>query len=782
MKKFYFLLFSFSFLIMLNAQPTVNLVQVGTGFSRPVDIKNCGDGRIFIVEKVGRIKIMSKTGVVNSTAFLDITNRVQSSGNEQGLLGLAFSPNFKQDGYFYVNYINGSSAGSTRISRFSVMANDSNQADPNSEVILLTFTQPYTNHNGGSVQFGPDGYLYDSQGDGGSQNDPNGNGQNTNVYLAKLLRLDVQNQATYAIPADNPFAGQTTSKEEVWAYGLRNPWRTSFDRITGDLWIGDVGQGTYEEIDFQAKGDTGGHNYGWRCREGKHNTTNQTGCPGSGYTEPIFEYSHVGGNCSVTGGYVYRGAQYNGLWGRYLFTDYCSGQFWSLKQTGPNTFDPDTLQDFTNNQYMSFGEDNYGELYVAAENGKIYRITESSDCKPVAFISFSDSTILCAGEKLVALKGDTIDYEWYNSSGPIAGITTNEYEVPGSGWYKVRAVQANTGCSAMSDSIYVTLNQPATLTPVVATSTVCRNQQAVNLNGHVTPTGGVYTGVAVSGSSFNPANAPASNTIHYEYTTAFGCKSATDITIEVKDSTALSAVITDTQFCLHEGAVSLNGAVSPSGGIYNGAGVTGDTLFTPATAGVGSNYIVYQYTNSDACASSIALQLTVGDSSAITLTPATPQFCIDGPNANLDSLFSPQGGTYSGAGVSGNVFNPTAASTGAHSISYNYTNSFGCVSNATYVFDVVVCDGISELAADVTLQLSPNPNKGLFSISLKSDKRGEVQLQLFDALGRVCWSKNVNLNNSPLVTDVDVQSLAKGNYTLVTGMNGKKMSHKVVLQ
>ncbi len=784
MKKFYCLLFSFSFLIMLNAQPTINLVQVGTGFSRPVDIKNCGDGRIFIVEKVGRIKIMSKTGVVNSTAFLDITNRVQSSGNEQGLLGLAFSPNFKQDGYFYVNYINGSGAGSTRISRFSVLASDSNQADPNSEVILLTFTQPYTNHNGGSVQFGPDGYLYDSQGDGGSQNDPNGNGQNTNVYLAKLLRLDVQNQATYAIPADNPFAGQANSKPEVWAYGLRNPWRISFDRITGDLWIGDVGQGTYEEIDFQAKGDTGGHNYGWRCREGMHNTSNQSGCPGSGYTEPVFEYSHSNySSCSVTGGYVYRGAQYNALWGRYLFTDYCSGRFWSVKQTGPNTFDPDTLQDFTNNQYMSFGEDNNGELYVAAENGGIYRITESSDCKPVAFISFSDSTSLCAGEKLVALKGDTIDYEWYNSSGAIVGVTGNEYEVPASGWYKVRAVQANTGCSSMSDSIYVTLNQPTALVPCNCNTDQCADFGSTSLSNFITPTGGVFSGSGVSGSNFNPGVAGVgTHSISYTYENQFGCVSSTSFSILVKDTTALTLPGANLNYCSVDTAVSISGIVQPGGGVFNSNLVTNDTIFHPNAAGAGMLSLPYSYTAANGCTSAISINLQVGDSSALSLNATTQQYCDNETQVALDTVFSPAGGVYAGTGVTGNTFNASAAGVGVHSINYSYTNSFGCVSSADYNFTVAVCGGISELAADINLQVSPNPNKGLFSITLKSDKRGEVQLQLFDAVGRVCWSKNVNLNNSPVVADVDVQGLAKGNYSLITTMNGRKMSHKVVLQ
>jgi glucose/arabinose dehydrogenase len=234
--------------VLASAQiPQLDLIQLATGYFKPLDVKNCGDERLFVVEQTGYIRILYKDGSKQSTPFLDIRARVNSGGDEQGLLGLAFSPNFKQDGFFYVNYINGSSSGATRISRFSVMANDSTQADPNSEVILLTFSQYATNHNGGNMAFGPDGYLYINQGDGGGSGDPAANGQNKNTYLGKMLRIDVTGQSTYSVPPSNPFVGVANTKPEIWAYGLRNPWRSSFDRLTGDLWIGDVGQNAYEE-------------------------------------------------------------------------------------------------------------------------------------------------------------------------------------------------------------------------------------------------------------------------------------------------------------------------------------------------------------------------------------------------------------------------------------------------------------------------------------------------------------------------------------------------------
>ncbi|MBK7148456.1 MAG: PQQ-dependent sugar dehydrogenase [Bacteroidetes bacterium] len=446
MKKFLILLALLPSFFIHAQNPVINLTQLQTGFDSPVGVMSCGDNRLFILEQDGRIRIMSKSGVINTTAFLDISGPVQSSGNEQGLLGLAFSPNYKQDGFFYINYIIGNGAGSTRISRFSVNPTDSNLADVNSEVIILEFTQPYTNHNGGNMMFGPDGFLYINQGDGGSGNDPQGNGQNKNTFLGKILRIDVNNQSTYAIPSTNPFVGQANVKEEIWAYGLRNPWRASFDRLTGDMWIGDVGQDAWEEIDFQPASSTGGQNYGWRCREGFHVTpapANTSGCPSTGFVDPVYEVPQAGGtSCSITGGYVYRGAQHNSLFGRYLFTDYCSGRFWAIRKTGANTFAFDTLQSFTTFQYTSFGQDNLGELYICyrgstSTNGRIYKISETSDCKPVAFISFDDSLSGCAPVNISALKGEGLAYQWYNSTGLINGANSPEHAPIQSGYYKV---------------------------------------------------------------------------------------------------------------------------------------------------------------------------------------------------------------------------------------------------------------------------------------------------------------------------------------------------------
>jgi glucose/arabinose dehydrogenase len=332
---------------------------VVSGLERPVDLQPDGSGRLFIIEKVGRIRIF-QNGQLLEQPFLDIDDRVGSFGNEQGLLGLAFHPQYAQNGRFFVNYTD--TNGDDVIARFQV-SSDPNVADPNSEVRLLTVPDPFPNHNGGVLAFGPDGYLYAGLGDGGAAGDPFGNAQKTDVLLGKILRLDVDSAEPYAVPADNPFGN------EVWAYGLRNPWRMSFDRATGDLYIGDVGQGAWEEIDFLPAGTGAGTNFGWDYREGAHDY--EGGGP-AGMVDPIAEYSHPEGGCSITGGYVYRGAmtEWNGV---YLYGDYCTGFIWGLIQVNGGWQEQQLFDvDFT---ITSFGQDETGEVYAISDNGNIYRLS-----------------------------------------------------------------------------------------------------------------------------------------------------------------------------------------------------------------------------------------------------------------------------------------------------------------------------------------------------------------------------------------------------------------------
>ena len=344
------------------------------GLQHPTFITHAFDERLFVLEQVGRIRIIAG-GQLLETPFLDITDRVGSVGSEQGLLGLAFHPNYATPGApgagtFYVNYTD--YGGTTHISRFNVSANDPNRADKNSEVDYLTQEQPYPNHNGGSLVFGPDGYLYAGLGDGGSANDPLGSGQRVDTWLGKILRLDVNSaEGEYTIPPDNPFVGQDGALPEIWAYGLRNPWRFSFDRATGDAFIADVGQNLWEEVNFQPAGSAGGENYGWNVMEATHCFLQET-CDRDGLVLPIFEYSHSQG-CSITGGYVYRGQSYPEMGGNYFVADYCLGTIWRLFPQRDGWLADIALD--SELVISTFGEDVNGELYLADYvHGAIYRL------------------------------------------------------------------------------------------------------------------------------------------------------------------------------------------------------------------------------------------------------------------------------------------------------------------------------------------------------------------------------------------------------------------------
>lgn len=350
--------------------PTVSLNLFASGFVQPVHITNAGDGsgRLFVTEQCGRILIV-KNGAVNVTPFLDIQTKV-ACGGERGLLSAAFPPGYAAKGHFYVYYTD--TLGNIVISRFHLSTNP-DIADPTTEEILLHIPHPtFTNHNGGQLAFGPDGYLYAGTGDGGGGGDPNGNAQNHAVLLGKLLRIDVESgMAPYAIPQTNPYVNNPAFRSEIWAYGLRNPWRFSFDRITGDLFIADVGEASYEEVDFQSSSSAGGQNYGWNIMEGFH-CYNAMTCNQTGLTLPVHEYDHTQG-CAITGGFVLRGTTAASLEGWYVYGDYCSGNIWALRQS-QGLWENMLLVHSTNN-ITTFGEDEAGNVYVADYmGGAIYQV------------------------------------------------------------------------------------------------------------------------------------------------------------------------------------------------------------------------------------------------------------------------------------------------------------------------------------------------------------------------------------------------------------------------
>jgi glucose/arabinose dehydrogenase len=376
--------------------PELALERVATGLGRPVLVTHAGDGsgRAFIVEQIGRIMIL-QDGRVAGEPFLDIADRV-TRGGECGLLGLAFPPGYETKGYFYVYYTYGPLRDcqshlplESRVSRFYVSEDDPNRADPDSEEIVLTIPQPDIGHNGGHIAFGPrDRYLYIGTGDGGFQGDPDNRSQDRQTMLGKLLRIDVESGATpYAIPSTNPYVRDPNTLSEIWALGLRNPWRYSFDRLTGDLYIADVGQYQREEVNLQRANSRGGQNYGWSCYEGSL-PFDLTDCdPGEQFTFPIIEYGHAGGNCSVSGGYVYRGQLFPRMHGIYYFGDFCSGRIWGARPTASGwesrellrASDPDIPMFFL----PGFGEDEEGELYVMhlahigqGVGGTLYRVVD----------------------------------------------------------------------------------------------------------------------------------------------------------------------------------------------------------------------------------------------------------------------------------------------------------------------------------------------------------------------------------------------------------------------
>jgi len=428
---------------------TIALENFATGLSSPVDIAHCGDERLFVVEQAGRIRIVDPNGVVRPTPFLDIIARVNDGGGEQGLLGLAFDPDYANNGRFYVNYTAGSGNGSTRISRF-VVTDNPDVGDPDSEEILYTVTQPASNHNGGDLDFGPDGYLYVALGDGGSGNDPWNNGQDLVASaLGDMIRIDVSGESGYTVPATNPWVNVgNDTLPEIWASGLRNPFRFGFDALTGDLWIGDVGQGQREEVNFWPAGDDSGPNFGWRCREGAIATPGIGGScpPASAFVEPVTDHTHGDGWCSVIGGRVYRGSEFPRLSGRYIYTDYCSTPYFSLHSNGMGGW----IREQVRSGNGGFGtaciaENSALELFVAnVSNGTIKRIVDQ--CPMPA------PTLVANGAELTSSVADS--YAWFVDGVQIQGANTQTITAQVAGDYNVVGTYG-ASCNLSSDTVQV---------------------------------------------------------------------------------------------------------------------------------------------------------------------------------------------------------------------------------------------------------------------------------------------------------------------------------------
>lgn len=367
------LLISLMLLYITGYSQTVAIQTFATGFSSPVEITHpANDSRLFVVQQGGLIRILNPNGTINATPFLNLSTLI-STGGERGLLGLAFHPNYASNGFFFVNYTN--TAGNTVIARYSV-STDTNIASTTG-TILMTIAQPYSNHNGGTLKFGPDGYLYIGMGDGGLAGDPENRAQNINTNLGKMLRIDVNSAVApfYTSPATNPYVG-IAGNDEIWAIGMRNPWKFSFNRLNGDLWIGDVGQDVVEEINKIASPlPNTGLNFGWRCYEGTV-AYNTGGCvPLGNLTMPVAQYQHSSGGCSITGGYFYTGTMYPNFQNKYFFADYCQNRIGYVNSSNTITY---SATFGGSNNFTTFGEDLNGELYVASAGGTIYKVIDSS--------------------------------------------------------------------------------------------------------------------------------------------------------------------------------------------------------------------------------------------------------------------------------------------------------------------------------------------------------------------------------------------------------------------
>ena len=450
----------------IHSLADIGIESVVTGVTNPVAITNAGDnsGRIFVTQDNGKVRIIDDTGALLATPFLDIGATGTDRIGGQGLLSIAFHPSYASNGFFYVDY-NRKSDDAMVIARYSVSSEDANIADPNSEQILLTIPLPYSNHNGGQIQFGKDGYLYIGTGDGDQQGGPMNNAQNKQLLVGKMLRIDVDNGSPYAIPADNPFVGNTKVLPEIWAIGYRNPWRFSVDRLNGDMWIADVGQSTWEEINHEIAGD-GGNNYGWRRMEAKHCYWPASNCNNGKLTRPIIEYKHADNRCSITGGYRYRGTSLPSLYGLYLYADFCTGEIWSARQNAKTGAWNSILLLDTPMAITSFGEDEDGEIYVAEFNGAssaIHKLTNTAPGAELYSDDFEDSNV-----------SDWLFEEgvWQATAGELAN-TSNRLS---------KGFAPYAGCTLCKIETSVTPNSKNAVTSLLAWRSDKRNFVEVQLN------------------------------------------------------------------------------------------------------------------------------------------------------------------------------------------------------------------------------------------------------------------------------------------------------------
>jgi len=610
--------------------PRIELVKVFSGLSKPVSLQSCNDNRIFIVEKGGKIKIGFPDGSVLDSNFLNISDKVLSGG-ERGLLGLAFPPDYKTSGMFYVNYTE-KDEGNTIIARYRI-SSDSNRAVKASEEILLEIDQPFANHNGGNIEFGHDGYLYIGMGDGGSGGDPQDNSQNKQKLLGKMLRIDVSSSPGYDIPADNPFVGDSEYRPEIWSLGLRNPWRFKFDELTGDLWIADVGQNKWEEIDFEEAGD-GGRNYGWRCYEG-YVPYNTAGCGDIlGYTFPVAAFSHDEGHCSISGGVVNRKQPNSSLYGYYYSVDYCSGVFWGTKRNEDKSFTTIELARTNIDGFVAFGYDKDKNIYAARDNGQIYRIDTFLLCAPELVIEGTDTEVGCKIDSVVLSTQEISNgqYTWFLDDEPINGSNASTIVVTKPGKYSVQFDSEE--CSATSNVDYVLeQNKEVDVTILDVPENYCFNGAPLVFHGQ--PAGGGFFGTGMVDSVFYPSISDIGTFfITYSYEDEEGCNGFDVGVITVNHPPGTKILSTPPQLCQFATPYVLE--ATPAEGSWSGPGLTGSTFY-PYLAGVGVHKIKYTYNPWPGCYAYDSIYITVIDCTNGVGEADSPEISIS-PNPVKDKV------------------------------------------------------------------------------------------------------------------------------------------------